>query len=899
VRPFDSSGKFSPTVKTEQIRALAVRGAGVTVLSGGLGLTVQVLSTIVLARMLSPRDFGVVALVSTFSLLLMNFGQNGFTEAILQRPEIDHYLISNLFWINLSIGTALAGIFVTCGPLLEHFFDDPSVPKVVAGMSLSIFFSSLAVEHSALLRRAMRFTTISANDLVSRVVSVTLAIILAWRGRGHWALVAGVVGQSFIQAVGGWILCRWIPARPRIIPGTGEMFRFAIRVYMRFSINYFSRNVDNLLVGWRFGAVSLGFYKKAYDLFALSAGQLSAPLTNVAVASLSRFKPGSDPYRRHLISGVATMAMIGMGLSGAVTLIGTDLIAFLLGPRWEITGTIFTYFGPGIGAMTLYYIHGWIHLSIGRPDRWLRWGVLEAVVTSLCFLVALPWGPKGIAVAWTGTLWLLVIPAFWYALKPVQIRVWPVLAVIWRFILAGMLASVGCIWLERALASAGWFPAASALLPRIFDTLLFFGVLYLVSVVVLHKQWSFLDRAAESQLDDFRKSAQASPGIGTSQEKEERPLVSILIPAYNAERWIADCLRSALDQTWEPKEIIVVDDGSTDNTLKIVKRFESDKLRVVSQRNEGAAAARNLAFSLSHGDYIQWLDADDLLAPDKIELQMAAARNHRDPRCIFTSSFGTFASRCYHAKFAPTPLWTDLSPLEWLLLKMSNNVYMQTGTWLVSRELTQAAGPWDERLLGDDDGEYFCRLLLGASSVRFIPEATAYYRLPHRNSLSYVGLSGQKREAQWISMKLHMEYLLALENSERTRAACVQYLQNGMVLFYPKRRDIFHLAEAIAGDLGGKLQVPVLSPKYSWIQKLFGWPAAERVMVFLPTLRWSATRMYDEFLFNLERNVLFPEPISSGRPLKPGGASAQSANGHVPFLEADLPMSVREETSPP
>ncbi len=189
------------------------------------------------------------------------------------------------------------------------------------------------------------------------------------------------------------------------------------------------------------------------------------------------------------------------------------------------------------------------------------------------------------------------------------------------------------------------------------------------------------------------------------------PLVSILIPAYNAQPWIAESILSALGQTWPNKEVIVVDDGSTDRTLRIAQQFEAKGVRVVTQPKQGAAAARNTAFSLSSGDYIQWLDADDLLSPDKITHQMEQATRAKDRRILLSSPWGSFRYRPSKAKFIPSALWFDLAPTEWLIRKWEGHWHVQTATWLVSRELTEAAGPWDPRLLVDDDGEYFARVI--------------------------------------------------------------------------------------------------------------------------------------------------------------------------------------------
>jgi glycosyltransferase involved in cell wall biosynthesis len=330
-----------------------------------------------------------------------------------------------------------------------------------------------------------------------------------------------------------------------------------------------------------------------------------------------------------------------------------------------------------------------------------------------------------------------------------------------------------------------------------------------------------------------------------------KPLVSILIPAYNAESWLAATLASAIAQTWDRKEIIVVDDGSTDGTLAIARQFESDTVRVTTQKNQGAAAARNQAFALSQGDYIQWLDADDLLGPDKIATQMQALEKTPNPRLLLSGAWGKFLYREKKAKFVPSPLWCDLSPAEWLIQKMANNCYMQTATWLVSRAITEAAGPWDTRLLGDDDGEYFCRVLLASEGVRFVPAAKVYYRMAGSSSLSYIGRSDRKKDAQWLSMQLHIRYLRSLEDSPKSRAACVRYLQNWLVYFHPERPDLVRAASDMARELGGELSTPRLSWKYVGIERLFGRPAAKRAQIVLPGIRWSVERFWDKLLFRL------------------------------------------------
>jgi glycosyltransferase involved in cell wall biosynthesis len=331
----------------------------------------------------------------------------------------------------------------------------------------------------------------------------------------------------------------------------------------------------------------------------------------------------------------------------------------------------------------------------------------------------------------------------------------------------------------------------------------------------------------------------------------ETPLVSILIPAYNAESWIEETIRSALDQTWPNKEIIIVDDGSTDQTFGIANQFASATVLVARQANLGASAARNKAFSLCRGDYIQWLDADDLLAPDKIEKQLGALNRCRSRRTILSGAWGTLFYRTGKARFSPSPLWTDLSPLEWLTRKLGQNCHMQTGNWLVSRELTQAAGPWDTRLMGDDDGEYFCRVKLQSDGIIFIPESKSYYRSTNFNTLSNAASSRKGQDALFLSIQLHIQYLLSLENNERTRAACIRHLQKFMFDFSPERPDLVQKMENLARELGGQLHRPQVSPKFAWIETLFGWRFAKQAQISIPRLKLYLNRYWDKVMFEL------------------------------------------------
>jgi glycosyltransferase involved in cell wall biosynthesis len=324
-----------------------------------------------------------------------------------------------------------------------------------------------------------------------------------------------------------------------------------------------------------------------------------------------------------------------------------------------------------------------------------------------------------------------------------------------------------------------------------------------------------------------------------------KPLVSILVPAYNAGPWIADTLRSALAQTWPRKEVIVVDDGSTDDTVAVARQFESADLKVVSKKNEGAAATRNHLLSLSQGDFIQWLDADDLLSPGKVERQLATLPDLSERRILLSCPWAYFIYRPQTAMFTPTSLWADLSPVDWMVRKFSENLHQQTATWLTSRELAVAAGPWDTRMLSDDDGEYFSRVLMASKGTLFAPEARVYYRIVPSGRLSYIGGSDRKMNAMLLSMQMHIGYLQGLEDSPRVRAALLRYIHTWAQAFHPNRHDIFAQLGTMAAALGGRFEPPQLRPKYRWLSPLFGHAQAWRLQLALPYYKSRAGAVVD------------------------------------------------------
>jgi glycosyltransferase involved in cell wall biosynthesis len=305
------------------------------------------------------------------------------------------------------------------------------------------------------------------------------------------------------------------------------------------------------------------------------------------------------------------------------------------------------------------------------------------------------------------------------------------------------------------------------------------------------------------------------------------PLVSILIPAHNASPWLADTLRSALAQTWPQLEIIVIDDGSTDDTLAVARSFACPQLRVVTQPNRGASAARNHALRLACGDYIQFLDADDLLAPDKIARQLERLAGRGD-RALASASWARFENDPASAVFGPYPNARDLAGVEFLQINFETLSMMHPAAWLAPRALLDHAGPWDETLSLNDDGEYFARVALASERILFCDGARTYYRSNLSGSLS------RRKDSRALaslhrSVELTLRHLLAADRSPRTLAAAAFAWKWTAFELYPGRPDLSRAAEQECRNLGGSPRPFPAGGRFQLLSRLLGWRLAKRL----------------------------------------------------------------------
>lgn len=316
------------------------------------------------------------------------------------------------------------------------------------------------------------------------------------------------------------------------------------------------------------------------------------------------------------------------------------------------------------------------------------------------------------------------------------------------------------------------------------------------------------------------------------------PKVSILIPVHNGAEFLATTIQSALEQSWSNKEIIIVDDGSTDDSLQIARSFESDIVRVFARPCAGACRARNYAFQQSNGDYIQYLDADDLLSPDKIRNQLINIDGNSGNVVLSCRFFRFYSDKMLPDANSPRGYldrtWTR--PIEWLLNEWHGKGSGNIAIWLTPRAIIEKVGPWDESLLINQDGEFFCRVLLASSEIRFSESSFVYYRSGNSTSISQ-SISQRKAQSLLRSYHSYQEHILKVEDSERTRTALASRYRSFVYAFYDSYSELAEEARRAAIELGVKKLPMTGGVNFRTLAYLVGFDNAVRIRSAMTTAK--------------------------------------------------------------
>jgi polysaccharide transporter, PST family len=416
--------------------------AGAVVLSARVLVTViQLLTLLVLARLLSPEDYGLVGMVTAITVFAPLLVGLGTPDAVVRRPRITEQEISALFWLSVAVGCSAALMMAVCGPLIAWAYGEPRLIWIAEVSALTFVTSALYCQHNTLLRRALKFKELAAVELIANLLGASAAIAMALYGLQYWALVLRPVLATFFIACGVWVLCPWIPGRPAISAGAKEMLRQGLHTAGFLVTDYIAGSTDRIAIGYRSGPVLLGYYQNAMFIFDNLSALLVTSAHNVVVASLSKAQNNRDELRRLWSKGLSTLEFFAMPAYGILAVVGQDLIVVLFGNKWSHSGVLISILALRGIPYAVERTAGWLHVSAGRTDRWMRWGVIAMCAQLVALFCGLPYGPTGVAVAFVVCAFTLFLPATAYAGYPLGISATDVIAAVWRPMAAALLAA--------------------------------------------------------------------------------------------------------------------------------------------------------------------------------------------------------------------------------------------------------------------------------------------------------------------------------------------------------------------------------------------------------------------------------------------------------------------------
>jgi O-antigen/teichoic acid export membrane protein len=471
----------------QDLKNKSVKGAGYSLISQVLSVGIQTVGTIILARMLTPKDFGLITMVTAFSMFLKNYGYNGIREAVIQRDDLTHEQLSKLFWVYMAIMVGLTAAFMAASPLIALFYHQAPLVKISLVMALMILFAGLSTCHTALLSRNMKFQAISSIQVVAAFLGTAAAVFMALKGLSYWALVARLVLVEIVTALLVWLSCGWRPGMPEKRVRIGHLMRFSFSTYVIYLIEYVRKTMDKVLVGKVLGGTSLGHYDRAYQFSALLPNQLTASLSGVGVASLSRLRDNQERYRDSFAKTLSIISFIGFPGSVFLTIVGKDLIVFVLGKQWAEAGIIFSALGPAVGLVVVYNSIYWLHFSLGRADRLLKWTLFTLFASAGFYALGILFGLVGVAVAYSVFFYIVLIPALCYAGQPLSLKPRFFISILWKYWLGSFLTGGFYLALAFLLGPTARLYGRMGLFLRIGLGSVVYLSAYLTLIIVLFK----------------------------------------------------------------------------------------------------------------------------------------------------------------------------------------------------------------------------------------------------------------------------------------------------------------------------------------------------------------------------------------------------------------------------
>ncbi|PKO02588.1 MAG: lipopolysaccharide biosynthesis protein [Chloroflexi bacterium HGW-Chloroflexi-5] len=422
MNPQNDNEIFSTNHLIDNLKSRAIKGGAITLIGQGLKFVLQMTSTAILARLLTPADFGLIAMVSAITGFILIFKDLGLSMATIQQPKITQEQISTLFWVNVAFSFIVLLVMGLLSPVIAWFYDESKLIWVTIILSTGIMMGGFSVQHQALLRRQMRYINLALIDVIALLFGLITAIASAFLGLGYWSLVIQQLMTALITLIGVLVSAKWKPGLPSKQAGIKSMLNFGKNMTIYGILNYFARNLDNILIGRFLGAASLGFYSRAYSLILAPISQIISPLTAVANPTLSRLQDDPLRFRNYYLKAIKFIAYATIPLIAFMGVLSKEIIALLLGEQWGETAKLFQILAISAIWHPLGSTVGWIYVSLGKTDRMAKWGFISIPLIILSFIIGLRWGAQGVAIGYTIIILLLIYPQFAFALHGTLIK---------------------------------------------------------------------------------------------------------------------------------------------------------------------------------------------------------------------------------------------------------------------------------------------------------------------------------------------------------------------------------------------------------------------------------------------------------------------------------------------
>jgi PST family polysaccharide transporter len=424
----------------KDLKEKTIRGGLARFMAQGADFTLRLVSLMVLARLLAPNDFGLVGMVTAFTGVLNLLRDFGLSSAAIQRATVTEEQMSNLFWINALVGTLLGVLLLAGAPAIAFFYHEPRLAAVTAVLALGFPLNGLGVQHGASLTRQMRFTALAVINTLGLLAGTAVGIGAALAGFGYWALVAMTLTFPLVTTAGFWVATGWIPGRPSRQSGIRSMMRFGGTLTLNGLVVYIASNFEKVLLGRYWGADAIGIYGRAFQLVNIPTGNLNTAAGEVAFAALSRVQDDSDRLRRYFLRGYSLVLGMTVPLTILCALFSGDVIRVFLGPKWDGAAPIFRLLAPTILVFAVANPLGWLLTSLGMVNRLLKMGLVIAPIMIVSFVIGLPYGPKGVALAYSTVMTLWLLPLIAWAVRGTAVSFRDILVTAYKPLASGVVA---------------------------------------------------------------------------------------------------------------------------------------------------------------------------------------------------------------------------------------------------------------------------------------------------------------------------------------------------------------------------------------------------------------------------------------------------------------------------